>query len=260
MLLMTSASDLLRVVTDAAGDIEVHASWTDNVSGTITPGRTNTASITTATTTTVVAGPGTGQRNVKHLNCRNNHASQTVLTTVFHTDGTNQEDLMECSLLAGESLVLDQTGKWTHYDSNGAEYPVGTALATQAEMEAGTSTSVFVTPGRQHFHPGHPKVWCKAGVTGNMLANYNMTSVTDTGAGRATFNIATDFSGADWNGHCSIERTVTTLAVSDLKYCAFRTSTQTAGVIEIEVWDGTATTAVQEDPTAYHFVGHGDQA
>lgn len=260
MLILSGANDLLRVVTDAAGDIEVHASYVRNNAGAITPERTNTASITSATTTTVVASPGASQQfNVKHLNIRNNHASQAVLVTVFHTDGTNQEDLFECSLLAGEALVLDQTGKWTHYDANGGEYPVGAAVATQAEMEAGTSNTVFVTPGRQHFHPGHPKVWCKAGVTGNSLASYNMTSVTDTGAGRATFNIATDFSGANWSGQCSVERTATSLAVTDLKYCNFRTSTLAAGSVEIECYDGTATTAVQEDPASYHFVGHGDQ-
>lgn len=261
MLLLTSTSDLVRVVTDAAGDIEAHASFVDNLSGAITPVRTNTASITSATTTTVVASPAAStQRNVKHLNLRNNHASQAVLVTVFHTDGTNQEDLFECTLLAGEALVLDQMGCWTHYDANGAQYPTGTVAATQAEMEAGSSLTTLVTPGRLHFHPGVAKVWCKCGVTGNMLANYNMTSVTDTGAGQATFTIATDFSSAEFAALATVERSVTTLAVSDLKYCAIRSSTQAAGSIQIECWDGTAATAIQEDPTAYHFVGLGDHA
>ena len=49
MLILSSTSDLLRVTTSAAGDVDVHASWVDNASGTITPGRTNTAAITTAT-------------------------------------------------------------------------------------------------------------------------------------------------------------------------------------------------------------------
>lgn len=34
---------------------------------------------------------------------------------------------------------------------------LGLVAATQAEMEAATSTTVAVTPGRQHLHPGHPK-------------------------------------------------------------------------------------------------------
>lgn len=57
MLLLTSTSDILRVTTGTATTtIEIHASYIDNASGTITPGRTNTR-ITTATTTTVVASP-----------------------------------------------------------------------------------------------------------------------------------------------------------------------------------------------------------
>lgn len=258
MLLLTSASDLLQVVTDAAGDIEVHASWTDNVSGAITPGRTNTASITTATTTTVVAGPGTGQRNVKHLNCRNNHASQTVLTTVFHTDGTNQEDLFECSLLAGEALVFGQDGRWRHYDANGAEYPAGTLAATQAEMEAGTSTTTLVTPGRQHFHPSAAKAWLKATPGDVEAASYNVTSQTDTNAGRSVVTIATDMSSASYVIVAACERSATTLTVTNLKYIAIRNATVAAGSYELEVWDGTATTAVQEDPSSWHSAVFGD--
>lgn len=260
MLILASTSDIVRVVTDATADIEPHASWVDNAAGTITVSRTNTASITTATTTTVVASPGAStQRNVKHLSLRNNHASTTCNVTVEHFDGTTAETLMKVALLAGEALVLDQTGKWSHYDANGGVYPDRGNVATQAEMEGATSTTTVVTPGRQHFHPGHPKVWCKCGVTGNVLASYNMTSVTDTGAGRATFNIATDFSSVDYAWLATVERTSTTLTVTNLKFCNIRNATQAAGSIEVEVYDGTATTAVQEDPTAYHVTGLGDQ-
>lgn len=259
MLLLTSTSDKIQVVTDATADVEVHASYVDNASGTITPARTNTASITTATTTDVVASPASStQRNVKHLNLRNNHGSTTVNVTVQHTDGTNTETLIKVPLLAGEALVFGADGEWTRYDANGGAYPDSVAVATRAEMEGGTSTDKIVTPGRQHYHPGHPKCWCKCGVTGNILASYNMTSVTDTGAGRATFNIATDFATSDWACQATVERSSTSLTVTNLKFCNIRNATPAAGSIEIEVYDGTATTAVQEDPTSYHMVGLGD--
>ena len=58
MLLLTSTSDLVQIVTGSSASVEVHADWMDNASGTITPGRTNTAAITGAATTTVVASPG----------------------------------------------------------------------------------------------------------------------------------------------------------------------------------------------------------
>src|SRR5512139_2359095 len=37
----------------------------------------------------------------------------------------------------------------------------GSMVATQADQETATSTAVVVTPGRQHFHPGHPKCWSR---------------------------------------------------------------------------------------------------
>ena len=59
MINLASTSDLLKVITSAAGTVAVHASWVDLPNGgtSSSPGRTNTADITTATTTTVVASP-----------------------------------------------------------------------------------------------------------------------------------------------------------------------------------------------------------
>jgi hypothetical protein len=124
MLLLASTSDIIRVVTGTTGSsIQVHASWVDNASGTITPGRTNTAAIVTNTTTTVVAAPGAStQRNVKHLNITNAHATVATQVTVQHFDGTTSEDLMGVTLLPGENLVFDQEGNWVHHDVQGGEY------------------------------------------------------------------------------------------------------------------------------------------
>ncbi len=129
MLLLISTSDKVQVVTDAAADVEAHASWIDHAAGAYTAGRTNTASITTVATTDVVGAPAAStQRNVKHLNLRNNHASTPVTVTVQHTDGANPETLMKCTLLAGEALVFDQEGRWTHFDVNGAPYSSNSKL------------------------------------------------------------------------------------------------------------------------------------
>lgn len=124
MLLLTSTSDILRVTTGTAtSTIEIHASYIDNASGTITPGRTNTR-ITTATTTTVVASPGAStQRNVKGLYITNNSTGTTCLVGVEHFDGTNSVELMQFNLLPGENMTFNEDGGWRHRDSNGAEYP-----------------------------------------------------------------------------------------------------------------------------------------
>lgn len=123
MLLLTSTSDIIRVVTGASvSTITVHASWVDNASGTITPGRTNT-NISTATTTTVVAAPGAStQRNVKALMITNNNATTSCQVTVQHFDGTTSTDLMGVTLKAGENVILNEYGEWIHHDSQGGQF------------------------------------------------------------------------------------------------------------------------------------------
>ena len=124
MINLTSTSDILRVVTGAAAQIEVHASWVDILSGAGTLGRTNTPHITTATTTTIVASPAAStQRNVKHLNITNDHASASCVVTVEHFDGTTAIELISFTLLPGENMILNEEGRWAHRDMQGAEYP-----------------------------------------------------------------------------------------------------------------------------------------
>lgn len=123
MLLLSSTSDIIRVITGAAASIKVHASFVDNNAGAITPGRTNT-SITTATTTTVVGSPAAStHRNLKHLNITNNHASASCSVKVEHFDGTTAVELMGFVLLPGENMVFNEEGRWVHRDAQGAEYP-----------------------------------------------------------------------------------------------------------------------------------------
>jgi hypothetical protein len=122
MLLLTSTSDAITLVTLAAAAIDVHASWVDNLSGAITPGRTNTATISTITTTTIVASPAPStQRNIKSLVIRNRHASVACDVTVKHTDGTNNLEIIRTTLQVGEELVyLDDSGGFVQLLAGGA--------------------------------------------------------------------------------------------------------------------------------------------
>lgn len=155
MINLTSTSDLIRVTTSAASQIEVHASYVDFNGTAVTPGRTNTPHITTATTTTVVPSPGSGvQRNIKHLNITNDHASVACVITVEHTDGTTAEELISVTLLSGENMVLGEDGRWTHYDSNGAVYP----------------------PAGKGAYDGYPVVFMKSGTAADTVGYWYCTS------------------------------------------------------------------------------------
>lgn len=120
MLLLASTSDLLRVVTSAASAVDVQANYADLLSGTVTPGRTNTA-ITTATTTTIVGSPGASTyRTVKQLSIRNKGGS-TQIVTVLHSDGTTICEVIEATLGPDCSLQYHEAAGWWVTDTQGRE-------------------------------------------------------------------------------------------------------------------------------------------
>lgn len=141
MLLLTSTSDLLKVITGSALNTDVHADWVDNNAGTITPGRTNTA-ITTAATTTVVASPGAStQRNIQSLSIRNTDAASTNAITVTHFDGTTNSTLIKVTLNPGYTLQYGDSVGWNVLDGNGnVQYGSGVTAAgstTQIQFNDG---------------------------------------------------------------------------------------------------------------------------
>lgn len=121
MLILASTSDIIRVVTGQAGSIHCHASWANNAAGTITLGRTNTAAITTATTTTVAPAPsGSDVRTVPLLNVRNTHASVANDITIQHFDGATSIDLWKGTLAPGEQISWVDNIGWLYLGASGA--------------------------------------------------------------------------------------------------------------------------------------------
>ena len=118
-------TDILRMITAAAGRIEVNASFGDYTSPTtLDLDRPANSIITTATTTTIVGSPASGaKRNVKDVSITNNHATLSNLISVEHHDGTNAAELISFVLLPGENCYMNETGGWTHNDASGAPYP-----------------------------------------------------------------------------------------------------------------------------------------
>jgi hypothetical protein len=162
MLLLTSVSDIIRVVTGSAADVDVHADWVDNASGVITPERKNTAPITTAATTTVVPAPAAStQRNVKSIYIHNTSATVTTTVTVQHFDGTNNVDLVNCTLLPDEHLNLDENGTWYHRDAQLGEYTYTAPLSGNL----GPANTIAETIPRQLC----PEVNTTAGASGTLF-------------------------------------------------------------------------------------------
>lgn len=72
------------------------------------------------------------------------------------------------------------------------------SAASQADQETGSSTTVYVTPGRQQFHPSAAKAWVQYDSTGGRAASYNCSSVTDNAAGNLSPNWTVAMSGASY--------------------------------------------------------------
>jgi hypothetical protein len=166
--------------------------------------------------------------------------------------------------------------KFLKADGTWAATPGGASAADQAAMETATSTTDFVSPGRQHFHPAHPKAVAKVTVSGGTptlqaTTDYNITSITDTNTGRLTITIATDFSDAQWVCLATVEYAVTVGSQSsggiNIPVCVIDSGGQAAGSVLLECYDlsdssGAAVDAsvAATDPVAWHMIGIGDHA
>lgn len=264
MLILPNGTSL-KLTTDAAGDIEVQLDYVDKTgtgpaSYSFDGADTVKASITTATTTTLLSGAASTQRILETGTIYNNHASQAVTCTLFKDDATNTATIRKVVLAAGESLDLDASGGWTHYDANGGAYVGLGPKATQSQMEGGADDTVFVTPAKQHYHPSACKCWGKAvGAGTSLTVNYNVSGISDTGTGRLGVTIGTDFSSANYSINATLERSVTALTATGVEDNGIRNASPAAGSFEIESYDQTAITFVAQDPANYFWDCFGDQ-
>lgn len=125
----------------------------------------------------------------------------------------------------------------------------GLAVATQAIMEAATSTSNISPPGRLHFHPGMAKMWVHFDGSATSVtkgSNYNISAISDAGAGVYVLEFGTSFSSE--TGYCPI-------VTSSLS--STRVRSQSAGRITVLTNDFSDTAA---DATSINFVAYGDFA
>lgn len=125
MLPLNTTSDVLQIVTTAAGQIDVFAPYADlSAAGAVTVGR-QVSRISTATTTTIVSAPGSGvTRNVKRVSVANNHASVSNTVTFQFYDGTNTIVFESFTLAAGERFSYSETAGIRVYNSVGLEKTV----------------------------------------------------------------------------------------------------------------------------------------
>lgn len=104
---------------------------------------------------------------------------------------------------------MDGQGNWSVVPAASDSAKGIIEVAIQSEQETATSTTLAVTPGRQQYHPSAVKAWGNfdaSSGTPTTGASYNVTSLTDGGAGLTTVNFTTAFSSANYGGSacCSV--------------------------------------------------------
>lgn len=125
--------------------------------------------------------------------------------------------------------------------------------STEVQQEGGADGRVAVSPGVQQYHPSAAKVWCEANYSGTAVASYNISSITDNGAGDITFNFSTNFTSGNYSivatgvwggngiGDTGIAQTVNTQASS-------------VRVVNIRLSDGS-----RQDGVTMMMAAYGDQ-
>lgn len=105
MIILSGTSDKLKMASSSVAPVDVHASWVDNASGTITPGRINSTNAA-AGTIEIISNPASGvQRNVKELYVRNRDASVANTITIIVDESGSDYELIKVTLEAGQTLM-----------------------------------------------------------------------------------------------------------------------------------------------------------
>jgi hypothetical protein len=121
-MILSTSSDVLQVVTDAAVAVDVNVDYSDRSGVYANLGRLDTA-ISTATTTSVLTGPAAVNngfvRQVDFLSARNKSTTTSVTVTVRHTDGTTAVEVFKAVLAAGDGLVFTPQSGWSVRNSSG---------------------------------------------------------------------------------------------------------------------------------------------
>jgi hypothetical protein len=174
MLILSNTSSTLAIVTASAGAVSVHASYVDNNAGTITPAGANTASITSATTTTVVTSPSASiQRNVESLIVTNTSSTVSNQVSIQHFDGTTTATVSppKAILAPGEMMTWVFGKGWTFYDANGNEKTTfASVLQTSVPFSSGTTLTLTSNN-------------CYVTVTSTTAGNKTVTMAAATGSG-----------------------------------------------------------------------------
>lgn len=205
MLILTNpgTADLLSLISSSTAALDVHASYIDasTVSPPVPdpPSRTNTA-ITTAATTTIVAGPASGKiRNVKTLHIRNKSTTANNDVTINHNINATLYELIKVTLRPGDSLEYVEGVGWFTIAgaaslTNAATSSVSASYGSDTYLVGSAITMPAGSPVAKHLYVCTFDMTKTAAGTATPIINVRYGtagSTADTSRGTHTFSAGT---------------------------------------------------------------------
>jgi len=142
---------------------------------------------------------------------------------------------------------------WSVWNGTTALYGLA-RWATQAEMEAASSTTIGVCPANLHYHPAATKAsvsW--TGATGVVTSSYNVTSISRTGTGAYTINFTAGFGSGNYAAAFAAKPSGSAV------FCGVAIGTPSSTSCSITTYGVTATPTVGAiDPTTVTAIFTGD--
>ena len=157
----------------------------------------------------------------------------------------------------GQIWVKDDTPNVLKFtDDAGQDFDISTATAaSQAEQEAGTEAGKYVAPLTQQHHPSAAKLWVNfdaSSGTPTIQSSYNITSITDSGVGNFTVNIADGFSAA-------YQCIVLGAGLSGFRVACDLATKSSVAVGSFSAISSNQTSGALIDASVFTAVGYGDQ-
>lgn len=117
---LDATNEIIELQTISTATTDYTCSYTDNASGTLTPGATDPGQITTATTTTICAAPGAStQRAITAITACNISTSTSQTLILKHDKGGAERVLGRASVGPNECMRCDNQGGCTVVTSSG---------------------------------------------------------------------------------------------------------------------------------------------
>jgi len=182
--------------------------------------------------------------------------SATTATTATNLAGGSNGTIPYQSA-AGTTQMLAVGTAGQVLQTNGAGAPTwvtvasGLSGASQAQMEAASSTTVAVTPAVAQYHPSAAKCWIKCTRTTNQ-ASYNVASISDLGTGSVQVTMTTSFSSANYAVSAAL------LASGGTSVLTLNVWTQTAGTFILNSYESSSGTS--SNAVSFFASCFGDQA